>query len=286
MKQLLLLMLELMLSFRKPYAKNLSHAPCSSLLTVLNTIIDCDRIPLLDSGQIEIEDEDNILKKTKNAVITLQGVLEGKHDKDIEETLDHYQVSKDRWWSSLYKMVEGSSAISVQFSCCNDLLIKYTLFKSRDDEGGGVLSDVSPMQKVVAEFDEWEMDGGEEKMMVNVGEPLLRVVSGGAPSLQEATEATSDLKHALKKVYLSGSANEDGGSCESGSSSSPYSKACVVSETVVIKSAPKHATQAFMFLNETPAAQSVVDSIACDPNVWNAVMQNPSLQEFLGSQKT
>ncbi|KAM3204914.1 hypothetical protein P3L10_028324 [Capsicum annuum] len=33
-------------------------------------------------------------------------------------------------------------------------------------------------------------------------------------------------------------------------------------------------------------SQSVVASIACDPNVWNAVMQNPALQEFLNSQKT
>ncbi|KAM3323677.1 hypothetical protein P3S67_004828 [Capsicum chacoense] len=28
--------------------------------------------------------------------------------------------------------------------------------------GGGGLSDVSPMQKVVAEFNDWEMTGGEE----------------------------------------------------------------------------------------------------------------------------
>ncbi|PHU12104.1 hypothetical protein BC332_19034 [Capsicum chinense] len=111
------------------------------------------------------------------------------------------------------------------------------------------------MQKVVAEFDDWKMAGGEEEMMVSIGEPLSRVVFGGAPSLQEATEATSDLKHTLEKVYLSGSANKDGGSYVSGSSSSPYSKACVFSETVVTKSAPKHATQAFRFLNETPAAQ-------------------------------
>ncbi|PHT93712.1 hypothetical protein T459_01594 [Capsicum annuum] len=43
------------------------------------------------------------------------------------------------------------------------------------------------------------MAGEEVEMMVSVGEPLPRVVFGGAPSLQEATEATSDLKHALKK---------------------------------------------------------------------------------------
>ncbi|XP_049369842.1 ABC transporter C family member 2-like [Solanum verrucosum] len=60
----------------------------------------------------EMEDEDNILKKTKNAVITLQGVLEGKHDKEIDETLDQYQVSRDRWWSSFYRMVEGLSVMS------------------------------------------------------------------------------------------------------------------------------------------------------------------------------
>lgn len=60
-----------------------------------------------DLQRLEIEDEDNILKKTKDAVITLQGVLEGKHDKAIEETLEQYEVPKDRWWSSLYKVVEG-----------------------------------------------------------------------------------------------------------------------------------------------------------------------------------
>lgn len=60
-----------------------------------------------DLQQLEIEDQDNILNKTKDAVITLQGVLEGKHDKAIEETLEQYQVPRDRWWSSLYKVVEG-----------------------------------------------------------------------------------------------------------------------------------------------------------------------------------
>ncbi|KNA13623.1 hypothetical protein SOVF_112630 isoform A [Spinacia oleracea] len=65
-----------------------------------------------DLQQLEIEDQDNILNKTKDAVITLQGVLEGKHDKAIEETLEQYQVPRDRWWSSLYKVVEGLAVMS------------------------------------------------------------------------------------------------------------------------------------------------------------------------------
>ncbi|KAL5715506.1 Canalicular multispecific organic anion transporter 1 [Ranunculus cassubicifolius] len=65
-----------------------------------------------DLQKLEIEDDNNILKKTKDAVITLQGVLEGKHDKDIEDTLNEYQIPRDGWWSSLYKMVEGLAMMS------------------------------------------------------------------------------------------------------------------------------------------------------------------------------
>ncbi|KAL5577347.1 hypothetical protein UlMin_019046 [Ulmus minor] len=60
-----------------------------------------------DLQRLDIEDEKNILMRTKDAVITLQGVLEGKHDRDIEETLDHFQVSRDSWWSALFGIVEG-----------------------------------------------------------------------------------------------------------------------------------------------------------------------------------
>ncbi|KAI3907597.1 hypothetical protein MKW98_016241 [Papaver atlanticum] len=67
---------------------------------------------LNDLEDWEIEDDNNIVKRTKDAVITLQGVLEGKHDKSIEETLDQYQVPRDRWWSALYRMVEGLSTMS------------------------------------------------------------------------------------------------------------------------------------------------------------------------------
>ncbi|WOG86163.1 hypothetical protein DCAR_0205364 [Daucus carota subsp. sativus] len=66
-----------------------------------------------DLIQLEhLENDNNILKKTKDAVITLQGVLEGRHNKVIEETLDQYEVPRDGWWSALYRMVEGLSMMS------------------------------------------------------------------------------------------------------------------------------------------------------------------------------
>ncbi|KDO75337.1 hypothetical protein CISIN_1g0003511mg, partial [Citrus sinensis] len=59
-----------------------------------------------DLQRLEVEDQNNILKKTKDAVVTLQGVLEGKHDKEIEESLNQHEVSTDGWWSALYRMIE------------------------------------------------------------------------------------------------------------------------------------------------------------------------------------
>ncbi|KAF3338928.1 ABC transporter C family member 2-like protein [Carex littledalei] len=56
---------------------------------------------------LEIIDDSNIVNRTKDAVITLQNVLQGKHDSEIEDTLNQYQVPPARWWSSLYKVVEG-----------------------------------------------------------------------------------------------------------------------------------------------------------------------------------
>ncbi|XP_047336922.1 uncharacterized protein LOC124940445 [Impatiens glandulifera] len=66
---------------------------------------------------------------------------------------------------------------------------------------------------------------------------------------------------------------------------SPETKAFVIKETGVT-SVSKPAFQAFKLLSENPAAQSVVASIASDPNVWLAVMENPDLKEYLYSQKS
>ncbi|EXC25624.1 ABC transporter C family member 2 [Morus notabilis] len=60
----------------------------------------------------DINDKNNILTKTKDAILTLQGVLEGKHDQDIDETLNYFQVPRDRRWSSLYRIVEGLAVMS------------------------------------------------------------------------------------------------------------------------------------------------------------------------------
>uniref|UniRef100_A0A7N0T3S0 ABC-type xenobiotic transporter n=1 Tax=Kalanchoe fedtschenkoi TaxID=63787 RepID=A0A7N0T3S0_KALFE len=65
-----------------------------------------------DLQRLEIDDDSSILKKTKDAVLTLKGVLEGKHDKEIEESLDKHQISRDGWWASFYKMIEGLSVMS------------------------------------------------------------------------------------------------------------------------------------------------------------------------------
>ncbi|KAI9074946.1 hypothetical protein K1719_043109 [Acacia pycnantha] len=65
-----------------------------------------------DIRQLEIKDDNSILKTAKDAVITLQGILDGRHNKEIEESLDQHQISPNRWWSSFFKMIEGLAMLS------------------------------------------------------------------------------------------------------------------------------------------------------------------------------
>ncbi|KAM6551932.1 hypothetical protein CsatB_001740 [Cannabis sativa] len=65
-----------------------------------------------DLQQSDIEDKNNILLKTKDAVVTLQGVLEGKYEQDIDEALNRFEVPSDNWWSALYRIVEGLAVMS------------------------------------------------------------------------------------------------------------------------------------------------------------------------------
>ncbi|XP_075503180.1 uncharacterized protein LOC142540717 isoform X4 [Primulina tabacum] len=139
-----------------------------------------------------------------------------------------------------------------------------------------------------SESDDWVHTGGEEEVMMWAGEPMPRVVFGGAPTLQEAKEATSELAVTLEKAYLSSrdtaNAKHDLGSSLS-NSQVDCAKAYGISE-IMAPALTSPAVTAFRLLHESSEAQNVVASIACDPNVWTAVLQNSELQEFLHSQKT
>ncbi|KAI3457024.1 hypothetical protein Pfo_013687 [Paulownia fortunei] len=151
------------------------------------------------------------------------------------------------------------------------------------------------VQRTTSEIEDWVFAGGEEEAILSDADPMQRVVFGGAPTLQEAKEATSELTVALEKAYLSspdsvgyeGSlvADHDPSLSISGSQVIE-NNACVTSEIAVAPAVPTHAMKAFRFLHESSVAQNVVASIACDPNVWNAVLHNQELQEFLQSERT
>ncbi|XP_043688320.1 uncharacterized protein LOC122639519 [Telopea speciosissima] len=124
--------------------------------------------------------------------------------------------------------------------------------------------------------DDWEFALYEEDLHVDSMTPMPRVVFGGVPTMEEATEATSELKEALEQVYFS-----------SNSSVGSETKPCVTEETAVaLPSVPNHALQAFVLLKESSAAQRAVASLASDKNVWDAVMQNEKVVEFFQSQRT
>lgn len=60
-----------------------------------------------DLQLFELEDNNSVLNKTKDAAVILHEVLVGKYDKVIEETLDQLEVPKYRWWSAFHRVVEG-----------------------------------------------------------------------------------------------------------------------------------------------------------------------------------
>ncbi|CAM6104569.1 unnamed protein product [Calypogeia fissa] len=55
-----------------------------------------------------------VLNRTRDAAHTLQEVLLGHHDDAIDEELKERQVSKDRWWFSLLRVVEGLGVMAQQ----------------------------------------------------------------------------------------------------------------------------------------------------------------------------
>ncbi|KAL9264490.1 hypothetical protein AKJ16_DCAP06040 [Drosera capensis] len=157
-----------------------------------------------------------------------------------------------------------------------------TAVVSRSDEAALSSQPVSPtMAAAVArkalEEEEWDVVGEETREMEGTA---MRIVFGPAPSLEEAKEATSELREAIDKMYFS-------------SPSSPRSADNVLatrgfgygalSQPDQMEHKARPVIETFMLLKKDPVAQTVVASIACDPNVWNAVLQNEALQGYLMS---
>lgn len=113
----------------------------------------------------------------------------------------------------------------------------------------------------------------EHKDRDDVGHPLPRLVFGGPPTLDEAIDATSELRSALDQAYLS---NEScGGS---------YVSDAEHNKLDVSDSAPKNAIQAYRLIRESTAVQKAVASIASDPKVYYAVMNNEALLAYIKSK--
>lgn len=60
-----------------------------------------------DLQVLDFEANNNVISRTKNAVVLLQDVLLGKHDGEIDETLEQFEVSRYTWWSAFYRVIEG-----------------------------------------------------------------------------------------------------------------------------------------------------------------------------------
>lgn len=60
-------------------------------------------------------------------------------------------------------------------------------------------TEVFPVEKSLTwDSDDWEF-AGEEELVMSAGEPMPRIVFAGVPTLEEAKQATSELKDALDK---------------------------------------------------------------------------------------
>ncbi|KAI9093293.1 hypothetical protein K1719_027307 [Acacia pycnantha] len=150
---------------------------------------------------------------------------------------------------------------------------------------GAKSADAAPLHTAASwGLDEWDF-AHDDGLAMEAGEPTPRVVFGEVPSFQEAKAAASELKNAIDEVYLSSNSSGSEVSVQSPLLPGTETKFCVI-EAISTPSMPNHALQAFKFLSTNSESQTIVASVASDPNVWNAIMQNPSLKDFLQSHQT
>lgn len=146
----------------------------------------------------------------------------------------------------------------------------------------------------VGHDDYWEFAGGVEEELYGTNYPPPRVVFGPVPTLEEAKEATSDLKEAIEKVYFSSetTALQESPVAQTDLKFQPDSfgnSSTMMSATgrsSCLSSGSRHVIQAFSLLKESSEAQNIVASLASDQNVWDAVLKNEKVVEFCRSHQT
>ncbi|KAF7822822.1 uncharacterized protein G2W53_020966 [Senna tora] len=154
---------------------------------------------------------------------------------------------------------------------------------------GAKAAEVAPLHTAASwDSDDWDL-AFDEELVMKAGEPTPRVVFDGVPSFNEAKAATAELKDAIDELYLSSSQCEGSLTGSEVSVHSPLlpgteTKSCVIESNSSL-TVPNQALQAFKFLNSSSEAQTIVASLASDPNVWNAIMENETLKEYFKSQQ-
>ncbi|XP_068338178.1 uncharacterized protein [Pyrus communis] len=152
-------------------------------------------------------------------------------------------------------------------------------------------AEVAAIEKLAWDAGDWQVVGaGEDDLVMSGGEPMPRVVFDAAPSFKEAKEATAELKDALDKVYLSSPKSTDFGEVSAADNVAGLSLITnpepeeMESLLLTRTSVPKHALHAFEMLSRSSEAQNVVASIASDPNIWNAMMENSAVKQFMANK--
>ena len=55
----------------------------------------------------EVDGNPSILERVRDATITLQAVLSGKHDEEVQLALREVGVEESTWWTALRKVIQG-----------------------------------------------------------------------------------------------------------------------------------------------------------------------------------
>ncbi|KAF8410926.1 hypothetical protein HHK36_003463 [Tetracentron sinense] len=153
-------------------------------------------------------------------------------------------------------------------------------------QNGKIDATESGVQRPSWEIDDWEFAGDDEELILDSLNPIPRVVFGGVPTLEEAEEATSELKDALEKC-----------GCRLGSSETFVRSWWIFVMPLRLQLwLPGHGLEAALLQLVTSGhglwdvmiwlwalmMRLVVSGCGL---VYNAVMQNEKVMEFFQSQK-